>query len=137
MDCRRMPEVQKGGRAMNYVRLSPEEQRRVCEDLLAVEQADRLDELVALRRQMLSEHRPAVVWQQIAADRLAREASSLIGGPLWMWRDAAAAAVGITSRADVCIEAVCRVAEDVQWKEPQRAAPPARLSIGNRKRGSR
>lgn len=129
---------------MSGMRLTPEQQKAVCEDLLAIKQADRLRELNSLRRQMLSEHRSPIVWQQIAANQLAHMASSFIGGSPDCWRDAAAAAVGICCRVDVCVEAVCRVADDVRrHEEPERreeqrqAAPRARLSIGSRKRGRR
>jgi hypothetical protein len=129
---------------MNYVGLSPDEQRAVCEDLLAIEEAGMLPRLAVVRQQMLREHRPASHWQQVAIDHLAKQASSLIGGSRGYWREAAAAALGIESPADVCIEAVCRVAEDVRWQEepdrreePRQAAPRARFTIGSRKRGGR
>jgi hypothetical protein len=129
---------------MNYVRLSPEEQQAVCEDLLAIEEAGMLPRLAALRRQMLREHRPASPWEQVAIDHLTKQAVALIGGSRGYWREAAAAALGIESPADVSIEAVCRVADDVRWQEepdrreePRQAAPRARFTIGSRKRGGR
>ncbi len=129
---------------MNYVRLSPDEQRAVCEDLLAIEEAGMLPRLAVVRQQMLREHRPASHWQQVAIDHLAKQASSLIGGSRGYWREAAAAALGIESPADVCIEAVCRVADDMRWQEEaepgqehRQPAPRARLTIGSRKRGGR
>jgi len=117
--------------------LPSERQRRVCEDLLLIEQAGRMQDVYSLRRQMLREHRSPEVWKQIAADRLAKQAASLIGGSPDYWREAAAAALGAASRSDVSIEAVCRVAEDVRWQEPQQQPPAARLSVSNRKRGGR
>jgi hypothetical protein len=129
---------------MNYVRLSPEEQRAVCEDLLAIEEAGMLPRLAVLRRQMLREHRRASTWEQVAIDHLTKQAAALIGGTRGYWREAAAAALGIESPADVCIEAVCRVADDVRWQEepdrreePRQAVPRARFTIGSRKRGGR
>jgi hypothetical protein len=124
---------------MNYVRLTPEQRQEVCEDLLAIEQAGLLDRLAAVRLRMLREHRTPNVWQQIAEDRLARQASSLVGGTPNYWRDAAAAALGIRSRVDVCIEAVCQVADDVRWQEPEpaREKPQYRATLNSRKRGGR
>jgi hypothetical protein len=126
---------------MNYVRLTPEQQRAVCEDLLAIEEAGLLPRLAAVRRQMLREHREASAWEQVEIDHLTKKASSLIGGSRGYWREAAAAALGIPSTADVSIEAICRVAEDVQWREqesePERSAPRHRATLGNRKRGGR
>lgn len=130
---------------MKYVRLSPDQQRAVCEDLLAIEQAGLLDRLAAVRLRLLREHRSASPWEQVAIDRLTKQASSLIGGSRGYWREAAAAALGIPSEPDVCIEAVSQVADDVRWheepdqREQQQQQAPARtrLSIGSRKRGSR
>jgi hypothetical protein len=122
---------------MNYVRLTPEQQRAVCEDLLAIEEAGLLWRLASVRRQMLREHRGASPWEQAAIDHLTKQASSLIGGSRGYWREAAAAALGIESPVEVCIEAVCRVADDVRTQPPQQAAPRARLTIGSRKRGGR
>lgn len=129
---------------MNYVRLSSDEQRAVCADLLAIEKAGYLSRLSTVRRQLLREHRAASPWELVAIDHLAKQASSLIGGTPGYWREAAAAALGIPSRADVCIKAVCRVANDVRWQEeperrdePRQAAPRARLTIGSRNRGAR
>lgn len=127
---------------MNYVRLTPEQQRAVCEDLLAIEQAGRLSDVWTLRRKMLREYRPASPWEQVAADRLAREASNICGGNLAQWREAAAAALGFPSRAAAGIEAVWRVAGDLEQRgsdiaEPEQPAPRVRLTIGNRKRGGR
>lgn len=127
---------------MNYVRLSPDEQRVVCEDLLAIEEAGLLPRLAALRQRLLREHRPASHGEQVAIDHLSKQAASLIGGSRGYWREAAAAALGVSSRVDVCVEAVCMVAEDVRWQEPdvaepQRPAPRVRMTIGSRKRGGR
>ena len=126
---------------MNYVRLTPEQQRAVCEDLIAIEDAGLLQRLASVRRQMLREHREASAWEQVEIDHLTKKASSLIGGSRGYWREAAAAALGIPSTADVSIEAICRVAEDVQWRkqepEPERSAPRHRATLGNRKRGGR
>jgi hypothetical protein len=128
---------------MNYVRLTPQEQRAVCEDLLDIEEAGLLPRLATLRLRMLREHRSPSPWEQVAIDHLAEQASSLIGGSRGYWREAAAAALGIPSRSEVGIEAVCRVAEDVErWREPQReeprqAAPRHRATLSSRKRGGR
>jgi hypothetical protein len=128
---------------MNYVRLTPEQQQAVCEDLLAIEEAGLLPRLATVRQRLLREYRSASPWEQVAIDRLTKQASSLIGGTRGYWRDAAAAALGIPSRSDVCIEAVWRVAEDIErWREPQReepqqAAPRHRVTLGSRKRGGR
>jgi hypothetical protein len=126
---------------MNYVRLTPEEQQAVCEDLLAIEDAGMLSRLAAVRQQMLRDHRGADHWQQVAIDHLTKQAASLIGGSRGYWRDAAAAALGIPTVADVCVEAVCRVADDVRMQgqphaEPERTTPRARFTL-SRKRGGR
>jgi hypothetical protein len=130
---------------MNYVRLTPEQQRSVCEDLLAIEEAGMLSRLAAVRQRMLREHRGASAWEQVAIDHLTKQASNLIGGTRGYWREAAAAALGIPSWAEVCIEAVCRVADDVRWQErepepapePAREKPRYRATLGSRKRGGR
>lgn len=125
---------------MNCVQLSREQQWEVCEDLLAIERAGRLPEVWTLRRQMLREHRPASSWDQVAADRLAREASNICGGSLAHWREAASAVLGFPPAAAIGIEAVCRVAQDVgrpKAAEPSRAAVRHRITFGNRKRGGR
>jgi hypothetical protein len=146
MDFRRMPASAEGGFAMNYLRLSltPEEQQAICEDLLAIEQAGYLSRLAVVRRQMLREHRGASPWEQVEIDLLTKRASTLIGGSRGYWREAAAAALGIPSEAEVCIEAVCRVAEDARWQpepeqreEPQQAAPRHRSTLSSKKRGGR
>lgn len=144
MDYRRMPASKKAGGAMNFMRvtLTYEQQRAVCEDILAIEEAGLLPRLAAVRRQMLREHRSASAWEQVEIDHLTKQASSLIGGSRDYWREAAASALGIPSTADVSIEAICQVAEDVRWREPQReesqqAAPRHRATLGNRKRGGR
>lgn len=129
---------------MNYVRLTPEQQRAVCKDLLAIEDAGMLSRLWAVRRQMLRDHQGASAWEQVEVDHLSKQASSLIGGSLGYWREAAAAALGIPSVADVSIEAVCRVADDVRMQEqtrqaepePRQAVPRARFTL-SRKRGGR
>jgi hypothetical protein len=128
---------------MNLVRLTPEQQRAVCEGLLAIEEADLLPRLAVVRRQMLREHRAASPWEQVAIDHLAKQASSLIGGSRGYWREAAAAALGVPSVAEVCIEAVCKVAADARWleqeqeEESRQAAPRHRVTLGTRRRGSR
>jgi len=131
---------------MNHVNLTPEQRQAVCEDLLAIEEAGLLDRLAAVRQRMLREHRGASPWEQVAIDHLTKQASSLIGGSRGYWREAAAAAVGVPSPADVSIEAICRVAEDVRRdeqeqtrqaeQEPRRAVPRARFTL-SRKRGGR
>jgi hypothetical protein len=143
MDCGRLPASEKAGGAMNFTRmtLTPEQQRAVCEDLLAIEDAGLLQRLASVRRQMLREHRSASAWEQVEIDHLTKQASSLIGGSRSYWREAAAAALGIPSTADVSVEAICQVAEDVRWREqesePERSAPRHRATLGNRKRGGR
>ncbi len=122
---------------MNYVWLSHEQRREICEDLLCIIAAGRWHELVSLRRRMVREHCPPTAWQQLDADRLARDAAVIIGGNRGYWREAAASALGIQSRSDVSIEAVCTLADDVRQEESQRATPRARLTIGSRKRGGR
>jgi hypothetical protein len=130
---------------MNYVNLTPEQRQAVCEDLLAIEAAGYWQAMVSLRLRLLREHRPPTVWQQIDEDRLANAAARLIGGTPNYWRSAAAAALEIQSRADVCIEAVCQAAEDVRWQErkpepapePAREKPRYRATLGSRKRGGR
>jgi hypothetical protein len=143
MDSIGLPAGEKAGGAMNYVNLTPEQRQAVCEDLLSIEEAGLLSRLAVVRQQMLREHREVSPWGQVAIDHLTKQASSLIGGSRGYWREAAAAALGIRSREDVCIEAVYRVAEDLErWKEPQRdeprqAAPRHRVTLGSRKRGGR
>jgi hypothetical protein len=131
---------------MNYVNITPEQQQAVCEDLLAIEEAGLLPRLAAVRQQMLREHQGASAWEQVAIDHLTKQVSSLIGGTRGYWRDAAAAALGIPLRSDVCIKAVCRVAEDLErWQErepepapePSREKPRYRATLGSRKRGGR
>ncbi len=128
---------------MNYVRLTREQQRAICEDLLAIERAGRLPDVWAVRRRMIRDFHPASPWEQVAADRLAREASNICGGNLAQWREAAAAALGLPSRAAVGIEAVCQVADDLRWQEPEREPEPARekpqyrATLNSRKRGGR
>ncbi len=141
MDFGRLPQVQKAGGAMNYIWLSPEQRQAVCENLITIEEAGLLPRLAVLRRQMLREHRGASAWEQVEIDHLTKQASSLIGGSRGYWREAAAAALGILSVADVSIEAVCRVAEDARWQEqepePEQPRPRHRATLGNRKRGGR
>jgi hypothetical protein len=126
---------------MNYVNLTPEQRQAVCEDLLDIEAADMLPRLAVVRRQMLREHRGADVWEQVAIDHLTKQASSLIGGSRGYWREAAAAALGIPTVSDVCIKAVCQVANDVRWQgrepEPAPEKPRYRVTLGSRKRGGR
>ena len=132
MDCFGLPAMQKGGRAMNFGWLSPEQRREVCSDLLYVEHAGRMPEVWSLLNQLLREHRPASPWQWVAIDRLAKQAASLCGGSPNYWREAAAAALGVQSRADVGIEAICSVADDERQQELRRAAPRPRLTVGSR-----
>ena len=123
---------------MNYVRLSPEQQQEICEDLICIARAGRLDELALVRRQMLRECRPPSLSMRLDADHIARKASILIGGTPGYWRDAAAAAMGFSSRAESSIEAVRQVAADVRWQEPPQQAPlPVQVNVANRKRGGR
>ena len=126
---------------MNYVNLTPEQRQAVCEDLLAIERVGLLDRLAAVRQRMLRDYRGADAWEQVDIDHLTKKASSLIGGSRGYWREAAAAALGIPLRSDVCIKAVCRVAEDVRWQErepePAREKPRYRATLGSRKRGGR
>lgn len=122
---------------MNFVQLTREQQRAVCEDLLLIEQAGRMQEVWSLRRMWLRDRRSASPWVQVEANRLARAASSICGGSPDQWRDSAVAALGFPSRAAAGIEAVCEVAEDVRWQESQQAAPRSRLTIGSMKRGGR
>ena len=131
---------------MNYVRLTPEQQRVVCEDLLAIERAGRLPDVWQERRLLVREQRCPSPWQQVEIDRLAQEASNLIGGSRWWWREAAAAALGFPSRADASIKAVCIVADDLKrWQEPQpepdrepdRERPRHQATLNSRKRGGR
>ena len=128
---------------MNSPRLSREEQRAVCEDLLAIERAGRLSEVWALRQRLLRGHRSPSAWEWLDVDLLAGEASRLVGGSPGYWREAAMAALGIPSRVDLCIEAVCQVADDLKRAgkpaEPAPAEAPIRhrVTVGNRKRGGR
>lgn len=127
---------------MNYVNLTPEQRQAVCEDLLTIEEAGYWQAMVSLRLRLLREHRPPTVWQQIDEDRLANAAARLIGGTPNYWRSAAAAALGISSRSDACIEAVYRVADDVRWQEPEQEEPRQsaqrhRVTLSSRKRGGR
>ena len=128
---------------MNYVNLTPEQQREVCEALIDIEQGGLLSRLAVVRQQMLREMCPASPGEEVEIELLAKRASSLIGGSRGYWREAAAAALGIPTVSDVCIEAVAIVAEDAQRRrEPQReeprlAAPRHRATLGSRKRGGR
>ena len=128
---------------MSFPRLSQEQQRAVCEDLLAIEEAGLLSRLAVVRQRMLREHRSASIGEELEIDHLTKQASSLIGGSRGYWREAAAAALGIPSRADVTIEAICRVADDAgRWQEaeeeePQQRAQRYRATLGSRKRGGR
>lgn len=128
---------------MNYVRLTAEQQRAVCEDLLAIEEAGLSSRLAEVRLRMLREMPSACVWEQVAIDRLTMQAASLVGGSRGYWRDAAAAALAIPSRADVSVEAIRQVADDAaRWEEPpeeepQQCVPRYRATLGSRKRGAR
>ena len=135
MDYCGVPASAKGGGAMNYVWLSPEQRQEVCEDLLLIERAGRMQEVWSLRRMWLRDYRPASAWVQVEADRLAREASRLCGGSLAQWREAAAAALGFPSQAAIGIEAVCEVADGLRMREQQ--APQVRFTMNKRKRGGR
>ena len=125
--------------------LSAEEQKQVCEDLLAIIQADRMDELSAIRLRMLREssdrYSPSSPWVQLETDRIAKTASRLVCGSADEWLDAAAAAINRPRRIDVCIEAIRQVAERVRLdrKPPpeQPAALPVEVRVANRKRGGR
>jgi hypothetical protein len=122
---------------MSVYRLSPEQRQAVCEDLLCIINAGRRQEVVSLRRRLAREHRPASPWQELDADHIAREAAAIVGGSPGHWRAAAAAALGITSRFELGIEAVATVADEVREQESQRVAPLYRATLGSRKRGSR
>lgn len=128
---------------MNSPRLSREEQRAVCEDLLAIERAGRLPAVWSLKHRLLREHRSPSPWEWVEIDLLAGEASRLVGGSPGYWQEAAMAALGIPSRVDLCIEAVCQVADDLKRAgkpaEPAPAEAPIRhrVTVGNRKRGGR
>lgn len=128
---------------MSLPKLSREQQRAVCEDLLAIERAGRLSEVWALRKRLLREHRSPSPWEWLDVDLLASEASRLIGGTPGYWREAAVAALGMPSQVDLCIEAVCQVAADLKWAgQPAEPAPSQtstrhRVSVGSRKRGGR
>ncbi len=124
---------------MTYLRLSREQQRALCEDLLAIERAGRLSDVWAVRRQMLREHCTPSPWEWLDADLIAGEASRLIGGSPGYWQEAAVAALGMPSRVDLCIEAVCQVADDVRREPPPAPRGPVRhrMTFGNRKRGGR
>lgn len=128
---------------MNYIRLSPEQRRQVCEDLLLIEQAGRLADVWSLRRQMLREHRAASAWEMVEIDFLTKQAASLIGGSRGYWQEAAAAALGIPSVAELAIKAVCEVAdlaraeEQEQQRREQAERPRFRMDVGSRKRGAR
>lgn len=125
--------------------ISAEEQRQVCEDLLDIILANRLDELAAVRVRMLREssdhYSPTSPWVRLEQDRIAKTASRLVCGSADEWLDAAAAALNRPSRVDVCIEAVRQVAERVRLDReppPQRPAPlPVEVRVTNRKRGGR
>lgn len=122
---------------MSRERLSPEQRRQVCEDLLLINQAGRVSRLRSLRKRLLSQHPAVDVWLLIAADRLAKQASQLIGGNRADWQDAAEWALGVPTTVDLSIEAVCTVADDVRLQESQQAAERVHLSIGTNKRGSK
>ena len=91
---------------MNYVNLTPEQQREVCEAFIDIDKAGLLYRLTELRHRMLREMCPASPGEEVEIELLAKRASSLIGGSRGYWREAAAAALGIPIRSDVCIEAL-------------------------------
>ncbi len=128
--------------------LSAGERKQVCEDLLQIIQADRLDELAATRTQMLRDARncysPTFLEVQLEADRIAKIASRLVCGPAEEWLDAAASALQRPSDVDVCVEAIRQVAEEVRsgWEQPeqesqQQPAFSVEVRIAKRKRGGR
>jgi hypothetical protein len=135
---------------MTYVRLSPEEQREVCEDLLDIVRAGMLPRLVAVRLSMLRERLTPGHWDWVAIDDVTKRASKLVGGTREWWQGAAATAVGFPSDAEIAVEAIRQVAAEARGEyvddEPQQAAPrlpspkqPPAVTIGHRygKRGRR
>jgi hypothetical protein len=144
MDCSRLPSGQEGAAAMRSPTcLSVEEQRQVCEDLLFIIQAKRLDELAAVRLRMLRESRgrysPSAPWVQLEIDRIAKTASRLVCGSAEEWLDAAAAALDRPSQVDTCIRAIRHVAEQVRadMNPQQPFALPVEVRVAKRKRGGR
>jgi hypothetical protein len=137
--------MQKGVCPMKPTCISVEEAKEVCEDLLVIMQACRLDEFAAFRLARLREagsgFRSASPWVQVETDRIASKAARLVCGCADEWRDAAAAALNRPSRVDVCIEAVRDFARtvraEVEAEQPRRNALPVSVNIANRKRGSR
>ena len=123
--------------------LSVEEQKQVCEDLLLIIQADRLDELAVIRLRMLREsndrYSPSSPWVQLETDRIARTASRFVCGSSDDWLDAAAAALNRPSRIDVCIRAIRHVAEQARadMNAQQQSALPVEVRVAKRKRGGR
>jgi len=111
---------------MNHLHgLTTEQRVEVCGDLIAVINGRRLDELVALRARWLREHREATPWQHVDADHIARKASSLLGGSPAGWREAALAALGVSSRLDVSLAAIRELADELQSEqEPDRRQQP-------------
>lgn len=116
---------------MNYPpQLSSAERRQVCEDLLLILQADQLEELAAVRLQMLREsrdrHTPGYLSVQLEADRIAKVASRFVYGPAEEWLDAAAAVLNRPSEVNVCVEAIRQFAEQVRlgWEPPQPETQP-------------
>jgi hypothetical protein len=128
--------------------LTAEQRVEVCEDIIAIINGRRLGELAALRARWLREHREATPWQCVDADHIARKASSLLGGSPAGWREAALAALGVSSRLDVSLAAVRELANELQseqepdrqqqpdpepgrWQQAETAGP--RVSIGKRR----
>jgi hypothetical protein len=132
--------------------LTTEQRVEVCEDIIALFNGRRLGELAALRARWLREHREPTPWQYVDADHIARKASSLLGGSPAGWQEAALAALGVSSRLDVCLGAVREMADDVRadmepderhYPKPECPAPQQRtapsVTVGHRhgKRGQR
>lgn len=122
---------------MNFGWLSPEQRREVCIDLLLCMEAGRMSEVWSLLHRLRREHQPASPWEWLDIDQLCKQAASLCGGSPKYWREAAAGALGIQSRADIGIEAICTVADDERRQKLLREAPRPRLTVGNKKQGGR
>jgi len=130
---------------MNHLHgLTTEQRVEVCGDLIAIINGRRLDELVALRARWLREHREATPWQHVDADRIARKASSLLGGSPAGWQEAALAALGVSSRLDVSLAAIRELADELQpdpepdrWQQADQPISRVTVGGGHGKRGRR
>lgn len=134
---------------MNF---SHEQRRELCKDLHTIEQAGMLERLTVVRLTMIRERRRPGAWDLVAIDSVTKRASKLVGGEREWWEDAAAAAIGFPSEAEIVAEAIREVAADARGEraddEPEPTAPqqqqqderPAsRVTVGSgpRKRGQR